>query len=316
VTAALAWASTQFSEAEQFAAWEAALSQSHLPWSLDRAGRAGFRAQLTQKDFGSVKVVGCATEPCAGRRGHSLVSRTPSAYFGALLVIAGTERVCQDGRQLLLRERSLMVWDSTTEIDFAIDSAVEKVTLFIPQDRFAGAPSVRDHVGEVIDCRTGVPAVLAAQMQALAGQLDAIDVASGASAVNLTVDLLVATLEARDRRGLTAQQAALLETIHAFIFDNLADPNLTPDVIAERFSISKRYLHLLYARTGHTVCQFIQGQRLDRAQRLLGLPSAHRTVTEVAASAGLVDPAHFSRVFKARFGVSPREYRRSVDRCE
>jgi AraC-like DNA-binding protein len=41
-----------------------------------------------------------------------------------------------------------------------------------------------------------------------------------------------------------------------------------------------------------------------------GVP-AH-SITEIALSTGFNNPAHFSRVFKARFGMSPSEYRASA----
>ena len=42
----------------------------------------------------------------------------------------------------------------------------------------------------------------------------------------------------------------------------------------------------------------------------------HRTIGDLAFSWGFVDASHFSRAFKARFGVGPTDYRlkrRTVD---
>jgi AraC-like DNA-binding protein len=45
---------------------------------------------------------------------------------------------------------------------------------------------------------------------------------------------------------------------------------------------------------------------------LLDPALAARPVSAIAARWGLVDPAHFSRLFRAAYGVSPVEYRRTM----
>jgi AraC-like DNA-binding protein len=61
------------------------------------------------------------------------------------------------------------------------------------------------------------------------------------------------------------------------------------------------------------VAGFILQQRLQACRRALAEPSAaQRTVTDIAMSKGFNNLAHFSRVFKARDGTSPSEYRASM----
>lgn len=44
---------------------------------------------------------------------------------------------------------------------------------------------------------------------------------------------------------------------------------------------------------------------------LLGAPvDGVDTVAQIGAAVGLPDPAHFSRIFRTRYGISPRELRR------
>ena len=55
---------------------------------------------------------------------------------------------------------------------------------------------------------------------------------------------------------------------------------------------------------------WIRTRRLEQCRRDLHDPAfADRPVSAVAAQWGFVDAAHFSRVFKAAFGVSPSEFR-------
>lgn len=53
---------------------------------------------------------------------------------------------------------------------------------------------------------------------------------------------------------------------------------------------------------------WVIARRVDRARELLS--RTHLTVAEVAHQSGLTDPYYFSRLFKIRTGMPPREWRR------
>jgi AraC-like DNA-binding protein len=58
------------------------------------------------------------------------------------------------------------------------------------------------------------------------------------------------------------------------------------------------------------VAGWVRQRRLERCRRdLLDPASAARPVSAVAARWGLVNAAHFSRAFRAAYGLSPVEYR-------
>ncbi len=65
---------------------------------------------------------------------------------------------------------------------------------------------------------------------------------------------------------------------------------------------------------GDTVAAAIRRFRLDRCrEELEDRRQRARSITEIAFRWGFNDSAHFSRVFKARFGMSPRAVRRRND---
>jgi AraC-like DNA-binding protein len=58
------------------------------------------------------------------------------------------------------------------------------------------------------------------------------------------------------------------------------------------------------------VADWIRSRRLERCRRdLLDPALATRTVEAIGERWGLTDAAHFSRVFRRRFGAPPAEYR-------
>jgi AraC-like DNA-binding protein len=67
-------------------------------------------------------------------------------------------------------------------------------------------------------------------------------------------------------------RAARLRAIKCDIAANLANGSLTAAAIAARHRLTPPYLHKLFKGEGITFTQFIQGERLDRAYRMLRDP--------------------------------------------
>ncbi|MET9632607.1 AraC family transcriptional regulator [Lentzea sp. NPDC006480] len=101
--------------------------------------------------------------------------------------------------------------------------------------------------------------------------------------------------------------AADLAAAHAFIAAHLADQDLSAGRIAAAIGYSERHLSRLFSNSGQSVPQAVLNARLDAARAVLGEPIS---LAEVAARNGFVSQAHFSRTYKARFGVTPRQDRR------
>jgi AraC-like DNA-binding protein len=108
---------------------------------------------------------------------------------------------------------------------------------------------------------------------------------------------------------------ALLLRIQAFIDDRLADPDLTPQAIARAHHISLRYLHKLFESEDVTVGRWIQRRRLEECRRDMARRANRSTIAAVAHRWGFTSAAHFSRAFRAGYGMSPREWRDAQAPC-
>jgi AraC-like DNA-binding protein len=128
------------------------------------------------------------------------------------------------------------------------------------------------------------------------------------------MDLLIVALAERLDRGATIAPAtrrrALLASVQRYIDQRLADPELSSRRIAAAHHVSLRYLHKLFEAQSTTVGGWIRQRRLERCrQDLLDPALAQMPVSAIGARWGLPDPAHFSRVFRAAYGLPPAEYR-------
>ena len=95
------------------------------------------------------------------------------------------------------------------------------------------------------------------------------------------------------------------------IESKLRDPGLGAAALADYFGVSTRYVGMIFEKERESVSAYIQRRRLEECAHQLSSPQwDSQSVTEIAREWCFVNRAHFSRVFKRRFGISPREYRR------
>lgn len=108
-----------------------------------------------------------------------------------------------------------------------------------------------------------------------------------------------------------SRKRALMLSVHAYLEAHLGDPALSPRSLAAAHFVSVRYLHLLFEEERTTVADTIGRRRLERCRRDLLDPALRsQPVAAVAAPWGFTSPAHFSRLFRATYGIPPSELRR------
>jgi transcriptional regulator GlxA family with amidase domain len=83
-------------------------------------------------------------------------------------------------------------------------------------------------------------------------------------------------------------------------------------MLARRHSISLRSLQMHFAEHGTSPAKWIRDERLQRIRADLTDPRlAHLTVAMIGERWGLVDASQVSRLFRAKYGVSPSQYRKN-----
>lgn len=135
------------------------------------------------------------------------------------------------------------------------------------------------------------------------------------NAVNVLATLATERLN-RDATATPDARTPLRARILEFIDLHLTDEDLSPETIAGAHHISARYLHRLFQDEGTTVGRWIQRRRLEECRRDLMIRArGGRTIAAVANRWGFMSATHFSRVFRAAYGMSPSEWRDTVGRA-
>jgi transcriptional regulator GlxA family with amidase domain len=86
------------------------------------------------------------------------------------------------------------------------------------------------------------------------------------------------------------------------------DQDLSLEALANRVRLSQFHFHRLFrSKIGETLKQYTQRLRLERAANRLVINDA--AILDVALDSGFHSHETFSRQFKRRFQVTPKEYR-------
>lgn len=113
-------------------------------------------------------------------------------------------------------------------------------------------------------------------------------------------------------RGL---RAARLHAIKTDIRASLGEQDLNLGAVAARHGVSLRYVQALFEGDGSTFSQFVVGERLARAHRLLGDPrQAALSISSIAYASGFSDLSYFNRAFRRRYGATPSDIRAAARR--
>ena len=106
---------------------------------------------------------------------------------------------------------------------------------------------------------------------------------------------------------LKSADEVLMNKIMKVINENLSEPTLNVEMLANSVGLSRVHLHRkLKELTNLSSRDFIRNIRMQQAAKLL--KEKKLTISEVAYAVGYNNLSHFSNTFKEYFGLSPKEY--------
>ncbi len=184
--------------------------------------------------------------------------------------------------------------------------AYEEVRLRVSRSLF------RTHVGEP-DVYAGrvIPsgphsALFASYLQTYAGLVGRMSEAEAKVAIEGALHL-VRTFTTTSEGPVSSEALRSLALVH--IERGLHDPHFGPEAMCRSLQVSRTRLYAAFAE-GDGVVATIRDARLDRARAYLSHPAqARESVATIMIRCGFTDPSLFSRSFRRRFGMAPRDVR-------
>ena len=99
----------------------------------------------------------------------------------------------------------------------------------------------------------------------------------------------------------------LLNRVMKVINDNMANPDLSVDMLAKKVGISRVHLYRkLKELTNQSASDLIRNVRLKQAAALLA--AKRQSINEVATRTGFANVNYFSTAFKELYGLTPTAY--------
>jgi AraC-like DNA-binding protein len=269
-------------------------------------------------DLGDLVVGEIDASGQAMTRTQRLIDTADEQYFLLAMQTRGMGRVAVDDQRTLLHAGGCVVLESHRPFELHFDSSFDLCVFGFPRDLVGvGERDRRRLAAREVDCRMGLAGVASRALLDLARHGEDLDAVSPGRALSLANDLVVSLLtehvsQSGELRG--AQQRTLPMRLKHYIDQSLSDPCLGPAQVAAEFGISTRYLHKLFETEEVTVAAYIRDRRLERCRlQLLDPRFAAQSIATVAFGCGFGDLSGFNRLFKAKYGMSPRQLQARSD---
>jgi AraC family transcriptional regulator, positive regulator of tynA and feaB len=305
---------------DSFDYWHEVLCKKIIEHDCIPDSREGFRGELKGGAVGDISLVSFENSPAI----YSRVTRRHVGHSNPdeLLVVqqrAGTTLLGQAGREVLLETGDITLVDPRRPA-WANHSKGARLVLKVPRHELEARVG-KTHQTMAASIKPTAPeyALTSVFLEALATHSDALDPATADIVRNQALDLIAVSFAKamdRDVPRVSSARALVLVNVRAAIEARLTDPMLDSDTVAAAAGVSVRYANAVLAEAGTSIMRLIRARRLERCRRALQDPTqAIRAISEIAYGWGFSDMTHFSRSFRAAFGLLPSEYRR-LAKCD
>ncbi|WP_458689479.1 helix-turn-helix domain-containing protein [Nocardia tengchongensis] len=266
--------------------------------------------------FGPVEVLRTETTGLDVLRTSKHVRTSPAGLFSVTRQIGGNRVHEHFGIQEVLAPGDCGAIDHDNPYVSVMRGASISVSLRMSVDELelpgdivrAGALSLR---------RSPLSSLVSSFMDDLVARADGIENDPGAADLGRAgVDMVRALVlsaagaEPVDGSGVGLPAPLLLRQMETYLRLNLRRRDLTAAEVAAAHHISVRRMYRLWSDQGVSMQQWIIGERLELTRRMLADPRhAERTIGWIARASGFRDASHFTRRFRAAYGVGPSEWR-------
>ncbi|MGP4029102.1 helix-turn-helix domain-containing protein [Actinomadura sp. 3N407] len=289
---------------DRIAYWEEYNARALVGLTCSSYAEGGLLAQQTNLRVGGLRLADIQGNEHVIERTPRTCRDLPKESVFASLVLQGEAVFYHSGGCLTINAGNLILYDTARPYLFGFSTPMRKLLLDIPREMFAErfrSPFLPAPIALSTDHDSPASRALRSLLLGLAKERGP----DGAD--DLALELLgkLATERVGDR---PASPTRLLHLVVAkdYIERHLHDHGLSSGRIAAALGISVRHLSRVFEPEGLTPARYVMQRRLTKAKEDLADPTAsHTTVAEIAHRHGFADQAHFTRVFRERFGCTP-----------
>jgi AraC-like DNA-binding protein len=303
----------------RLAVWQDIVCDTFVGLDCRSDMRDAFWGSVSQSRVGPVAFTQVDSTAQRVFRTPSRIARASEDFVLMALGNSGVNGVFQDGREAVVAAGQFVIYDTTRPYELRFNDSFSQTIFQMPrkllQQRIGSFDKLtattfsgdRPLEGLTYDFLLGI-----------SRRIEQVDPATATRLLDQALDLIAMAFAERMHARSPDQsfhRSALLYRLKNYILTHLRDPELSMLRAAAAIGISPRYASDLMAAEQISFRSYIQTQRLERCRRDLSDPALMaRYIGDIAFAWGFNDLAHFSRIFKQRFGASPREWREQATR--
>ena len=306
----LVFSTDQYAQADRYSAWRDAICDVYVHVDVKATDPERYRGFIRETKFGDVALTDILLSEQRIRRNRNHISRLDKECYYIQLIQKGSVSVLQRGETHRSNAARGAIFSATEQYELYPHGEVRSLYLELPRDEFARRfPSERIPVVAAIDTTQGLGRIATEFCAALATEAAKVEADSRAQLGNQLMDMLALTLLSGD--GDTpalegAVQQARLRSVQQWIEAHIRDADLSLERVAGANGMSLRYLHLLFERSEMSASEWIWNRRLQLCYDEIA-KSDGRSITSIAFDHGFSSSAHFSTMFRKRYGMTPRD---------
>lgn len=290
-----------------------AVCSAFMPWTLESAEDV-FEGRIQTMTLGDGAVGRVDTSPIIARKTKGDIARSPVECIYGNYVYSGEIRVERVNDDSIARAGDLILHHSHLPVTLTEkpDRKCDNLAFVMPLSQFETLTTAKNDLRSTVVPARSLPKPLTGCFDMMASGLssssaDDISALLDACACLIPLSLGKDETDPEDQRR---DCGAMLRDIRRFVDRNIADPGLTPRRAAKHFSVSSRYVHKLFARSGTTFGGYVMAERLERVRtEIVATQGSRMPISAHAFRWGFSDISTFNRAFKRRFGRTPKGLR-------
>jgi AraC family transcriptional regulator, positive regulator of tynA and feaB len=296
--------------------WNEVYTSHFAPVTFDPASRDDFEAELRTGTMGPLGLARVQFQAADVERTRSHISKTQQRFFSFVLHLRGRGVFTHCGHETKLDEGDFTLSDNAEPHHMRFQGPADVIILRSPPEVLkAYLPSPERLCGLRLPSQEGFTGTAATMMRSLVEQLErGLSPRFSQMIVRSVLEIMATSYAMAFESGIADCSVFGSRRVQArrFIEAHLKEPDLTPMSVARALSVSPRYLRMLFAADRETASAYILRRRLEECARQLASPMWRgQTVTAIAFAGGFNSATHFTRAFRQRYGITPRQYRES-----
>ncbi|MDJ0460025.1 helix-turn-helix domain-containing protein [Arthrobacter sp. NQ7] len=287
--------------------WEYVVTSTYAGLSISVDRETDFSARLSLVKLGRCELSRVDSPPATYERSNLHISRAPADDLLLSLKMSGSCVAEQFDRQALLKSGDLVLYDTGSPYKLNFLEGYRELILKIPRAALASRVTSPSAVSAVrLSGRSSIGRLAGSYLRGLAREAENLSPHARAGLDSAILDVVALALSEVDGACAVDENAERLARAKTVMRANIADSALGAARVAAALNISVRTLNRLFAREGESAMRWLLDERLIACQRALS-EGRTRSVSDVAMEYGFSDLSHFSRVFRAKFGIRPSE---------